>query len=382
MPIQTCLVQSISISAAGNPPANTSFVVNTGTSTTLNATVTDSLGMTLTGVPLTWNTSNPVSVGASGATSTVFGGVGTASSPTVGAVTVIASCTPPTCNGGIKPSLPIYPQSAISFTVHSNSAPANPTVYASTTACATANPTNATCNTTIVPISKSSSTSVFAAGGPVVLPFSPNSIVYDSNGTSAFLGVDSSNFGQKGLMIFSGTSVSQFTGAPGKVLAVSPDHTLAVISDTVDSPNQVFICNNCNTSSRSASAFLITGATAAAFSPDSKMLAIGTQRFDDTNDSSTGGVSLVQASSAIEQWLVTVPGWAKPVEILEPGRRYQRDTGAGVTVRALHGKVLVSDDLRIVVVSDVHSVTRSYFSTSNAAWARDGPGGRCRLCCA
>ena len=182
---------------------------------------------------------------------------------------MIASCTPPTCNGGIKPSLPIYPQSAISFTVHSNSAPANPTVYASTTACATANPTNATCNTTIVPITKSSSTSTFAAGSPVVLPFSPNSIVYDSNGTSAFLGVDSSNFGQKGLMIFSGTSVSQFTGAPGKVLAVSPDHTLAVISDTVDSPNQVFICNNCNSSSRSVSAFLITGATAAAFSPDS-----------------------------------------------------------------------------------------------------------------
>jgi hypothetical protein len=34
-------------------------------------------------------------------------------------------------------------------------------------------------------------------------------------------------------------------------------------------PNQVFVCTNCSASTRSVSSFLITGATAAAFSPDS-----------------------------------------------------------------------------------------------------------------
>jgi hypothetical protein len=271
IPVETCRVQSVQIAAANTP--GTSFVVNTGTSTTLNATVTDTVRQSLLGVPLTWTSSNPVSVGVSGSTSTTFAGTGTVSAPAAGAGTVIASCTPPTCNGGIKPSLPIYPQSAISFVVRSTSqTPANPTAYATTTACRTANPTNATCNTTIVPITRASATASFAAGNPAVLPSSPNSILFDSSGANAYLGVDSSNFGQSGLMVFNGSSASQVTGAPGKVLAVSPDKTLSVISDTADTPNQVFICSNCTATSASArtiSPFLIAGATAAAFSPDS-----------------------------------------------------------------------------------------------------------------
>ena len=55
------------------------------------------------------------------------------------------------------------------------------------------------------------------------------------------------------------------------------------------------------------------GVRSIAFSPDSKMLVLGTQRFDKENDSSTGGVSLVHVSSGVDEWLVTVPGWAKPV---------------------------------------------------------------------
>jgi len=274
--IETCRVKLISVSAAGNPPTNTSFVVNTGTSTTLNATVTDSAGMIITGVPLSWSTSNPVSVGVSGAASTVYGSVGTASAPAAGAGTVIASCTPPTCNGGIRaPSvggtsaLPVYPESAIGFLVRNTSTTTSPTVYATTTACSTANPTNATCNPTIVSLTRSSSTSTFAAGTPIALPFSPNSFVFENNGSNAYLGVDSSTFGTKGLMVFNGSAVSQFTGAPGKVLAVSPDRTLTIIADSVDSPNQIFVCTNCNGSSRTLTSFLVDKATAAAFSPDS-----------------------------------------------------------------------------------------------------------------
>src|SRR5436190_16574643 len=247
--VETCPVQTISIAAAGNP--NTSLLVNTGTSTTLNATVTDVLGMTLTGVPLTWSTSNPITATASGNnTSTVFGSVGTSQASAIGAAAITASCTPPTCNGGIKPSLPIYPKSAINFTVRSTTAPTSPTAYVTTTACITANPTNATCNATVVPITKSSTTSTFSAGSPVVLPASPNSILFEPKGSNAYLGVASSHFGQNGTMVFNGSSASQFTNAFGTVLAVSPDATTVIFSDMVDSPNQVFICNSCSTSSR------------------------------------------------------------------------------------------------------------------------------------
>jgi len=265
--VQTCPIETISISAANNP--STSLLVNTSTSTTINATVTDTLGMTLTGVPLTWNSSNPIVATASGSnTSTVFGSVGTVSAVAAGSASVIASCTPPTCNAGFKPSLPTYPQSAISFDVHGTAAPASPTAYATTTACTTANPTKATCTTGIVPITKSS-TGPFTAGTPVALPASPNSILFQANGTNAYLGVDKSNFGQNGAIVFTGSAASQFTTAFGKVLAISPDASTVIFSDTTDTPNQVFICSNCSTSSRTITSLLITGATAAAFSPDS-----------------------------------------------------------------------------------------------------------------
>jgi WD40 repeat protein len=69
-------------------------------------------------------------------------------------------------------------------------------------------------------------------------------------------------------MVFSGSAASQFNSTFGKVLAISPDTSTVIFSDTFDTPNQVFICNGCSTSSRSITPLLITGATAAAFSPD------------------------------------------------------------------------------------------------------------------
>jgi hypothetical protein len=265
--VETCRVNRISIAAApGNDPSITSFLVNSGTPTTLNATVTDIAGQDVTEVPLTWSTSNPVSVGASGDNNKpIFGSVGTANASGAGQGTVIASCTPPTCNAGIKPSLPIYPQAAFNFDVRSTTTAASPTVYATTTGC---NTTAATCTPTLVPISRASANSPFTAGGPTALASTPNSFVFDTGG-NAYLGVDSSDFRQHGLMILSGTSVSQVLSAPGKVLATSPDHNSVVISDTTDSPNLLFICTNCSSSSRTVTTFQISGATAAAFSPDS-----------------------------------------------------------------------------------------------------------------
>jgi WD40 repeat protein len=70
-------------------------------------------------------------------------------------------------------------------------------------------------------------------------------------------------------MVFGGGTVSEVTSAPGKVLAISPDANTAIVADTKDSPNQVFICSNCGGSARTVTSFVTTTpATAAAFSPD------------------------------------------------------------------------------------------------------------------
>jgi WD40 repeat protein len=77
----------------------------------------------------------------------------------------------------------------------------------------------------------------------------------------------------------SGKSVTAFSSVVGKVLAVSPDGATALVSDTAETPNQVYLfgCSASAASSTSSStpcsasssiALNITGATAAAFSPD------------------------------------------------------------------------------------------------------------------
>jgi hypothetical protein len=56
--------------------------------------------------------------------------------------------------------------------------------------------------------------------------------------------------------------------APGKVLAISPDGKKIIVSDTLETPNQVFIVD-VTASTPAITPLLITGATAADFSPDS-----------------------------------------------------------------------------------------------------------------
>jgi hypothetical protein len=265
----TCPVQAITLAAVNNPSTTTSFTVSAGTATTLNATVTDILGMPLTGISLTWSTSNPISVGVTGSTSTSFGGIGSVTTPSAGSGSVTASCTPPTCNGGIVPSMPIYPKTAISFTVRpasGNTTAASPTAYVTSTGCAA---TTVTCITRIVPITRASSTSTFAAGTPVNLPFVPNSALFDRTGANEYLGVDSTAFGTKGAIIVTGgSSAGGIRNVAGKVLAVSPNGSAVIFSDTVDSPPTVFVCTSCSSNSRTTTPILISGATAAAFSPD------------------------------------------------------------------------------------------------------------------
>ena len=54
----------------------------------------------------------------------------------------------------------------------------------------------------------------------------------------------------------------------------------------------------------------------------------------DANDPSTGGVSLIHASSGIEEWLVTVPAWAGPLTFSPDGTRVVVQCG-GESIRFL-----------------------------------------------
>ena len=196
----TCTVQSISLNVAGAPSSTTSFLL--GASATINATVQDSIGRTLTGVPLTWTSSNPQSVAVSGGSSTVYASVATVSAPSAGSAAVSASCTPPGCNGGITPSLPIYPGNPLNFQATGGTT-ASSTTYVTTTACSL---TTQACTTQLIPLTRSGTTPVFAAGNALSLPFTPNSFLFGPSTTSvAYLGVDDSAFGARGLMVFSGS---------------------------------------------------------------------------------------------------------------------------------------------------------------------------------
>ncbi len=241
-----CAVRSITLAVTNS----------TNTSKAITPTVVDAVGTTITGVPLTWSSSEPGSVSVSSS--------GTASgSSTGGSASIIASCTPPTCNTGILPSLPIYPENVVNVVITPTGGNnQTETVYVSTTSCGTTDG----CFSTVVPITAPANT----AGNSINLPATPNSLVFNRQGSKAYLGTNSGLLGSVGLAVLDATAntVTQFASLPGKVLAVSPDGTKVIISDTspADGPNQVFVFD---TSNNTSSTFQITGATAADFSPDS-----------------------------------------------------------------------------------------------------------------
>ena len=270
-PFTTCAVKTISLAVTGS--TSTSFTVTQGTAKDITPTIIDTQNVTITGVPLTWCSSRPTvalpgtSNCSSITTSACSGGLQcvAVSTPKAGGASITASCTPPECNGGFNPAVPIYPTNVITANVTptSGSTPSG-TLYVTSTAC----PTTTNCAATaVVPVTYSGLTNT--VGAPVGLPATPNSILFGPQGTAFFMGTDLGLQGTKGLMRVdvSGASavVNQFTSATGKVLAVSPGGAKIIVSDTIQTPNQVFVFDN---NSNTSTPFQISGATAAAFSVD------------------------------------------------------------------------------------------------------------------
>ncbi len=271
--LYTCPVKSISLAING-VAGNTFTVIGSG-SKTVTPTILDTNNNSITGVPLTWSSSNNSAGTATGNTTT---GIGTISIAHPGTTAVVASCTPPTCNIGLTPSDPvfptgpIYPESVITGTATSSSSTEQTqTVWVTTTDCNAPGNVGTNCVTALVPISSPNN----VVGNLTVLPSTPNSLVIAvfrmgaTGNLTGFLGTDSSQQGSRGLVVATLStntpSIAQFPGVIGKVLAVSPEGNKVIVSDTIDTPNEVYVFDN---TAHTSISLPITGAQAADFSPD------------------------------------------------------------------------------------------------------------------
>ena len=138
------------------------------------------------------------------------------------------------------------------------------------------------------------STAKDAAGNAIQLPAPPNSLIFDPAGDKAYMG------SQYGAALVAapnlGTTTGAFTALPaaatptgrvtGKALATSHDGNVAIFSDTISIPNQVYVVNTASASGPSTTALNISAATTAAFSPD------GLKAFISGTDSSGSSSSL------------------------------------------------------------------------------------------
>ena len=239
----TCPPASITTTLANGA---TSGTVTQGTPQTVATTVYDTNGQQITGLDLTYQSTNQldINVGA--------GGTITSSFPGVASVTAI--CQPGICNP----------------------APINVLGMNGTGLSIASNPVN------IITPGTTSNYIYFAApgtsqyfvtlqqltgtgGSTTRLPYVPNSFVMDERGVGLYFG------SPRELMMYSTTSDAigrQDTSVPGVVLAVAPDNSLVLINDQARHLFYLY-----NPSSGSASSFPGMG-NAAAWTPDAKTLYI------------------------------------------------------------------------------------------------------------
>ncbi len=273
---ETCPVQCVALQLTvnGQFTNQTSFAVDKGTAETIIATAVDVQGCIVPKPPLTWVSSEPAALVAGSAnTGCPPGTTCSVTTSQQGAAAITASCTPPSCNVGfpLNPAnlsppyipQPVYPVTAISGLV--TGAATSTSVLATTQDCYS----DILCTVGLYNVS----TSTNLPGAVSELPAPPNSLIFGPAGDKAFMGsefgalaITPANFGGSSSpftpLFAPGTTLGFVTG---RVLAVSHNGTTAVFSDTVSTPNQVYVVN---TSPTSTTALNINSATAAAFSPD------------------------------------------------------------------------------------------------------------------
>jgi trimeric autotransporter adhesin len=200
----TCPPKSITLNASNG----TSISVNPNTPYPTTATVIDTNGNTITGVPLSYTSTDQRTIGVSG--------TGSITSIFPGSSSVYAVCAPPNCN----------PSPINQIGVNGNGTPiASNSINVTSPGSASSYLWMASPNSQyFTPLDLS----VGTTGTPVHLPYKPNSMVLDQTGTSLYFG------SYRELMIVAAatnTLTKEDTTVPGVVLAVSPTNNQVVIND-------------------------------------------------------------------------------------------------------------------------------------------------------
>ncbi len=241
----TCPPTSIGLTLNGSTGIPTPVTVSASSPQNLVATIPDTTGATITGLSLDYTSTQPKQIAVSSS------GTVTATFPTT--TTVTAICQPGTCNpapvniiGQLGTGLPVTSNAVIVNTPGRSSsklwlASSQSSYFTPLDLTATGSPT------------------------PIKLPYIPNSMVLDQNGTNLYFGSY-----HELMLVNAGTNTlaKEDPNVPGVVLAVSPDSSTAVINDQV---NQIIYLY-----SASKGSFTSVGglATRAQYSPDGKNLYI------------------------------------------------------------------------------------------------------------
>jgi hypothetical protein len=274
LPITTCLVQYVRVRAQGL--TGNSITVNSGTSVPIQATAVDTLGYTLTKAPLTWSTNNPevVSFGTP-ANNTGTNNATARNNP--GGADVTVSCTPPTCNIGITPGVPVYASDGslpnglpgygtIQIDVAAGSQPPTYTGWAATDQC---NDVSG-CQSVVFQITPGTTTNPITA--TATASRTPNSIKFNYQ-SRLYMGSD------QGLMYLDASSSPTVTPVSptttpcnvalcGNVIAISNDGKQAVVSDDISATPQVYVYNSAPQGGSGSVTDLVLPGTGGKNSPD------------------------------------------------------------------------------------------------------------------
>ncbi len=238
-----CPPASISVTLAN---LQTSGTITQGVTQNLVTKITDTYGNPITGLTLTYQSTDPIDISASNAGSI------TTSYP--GVASIYAICQPPGCNPSPINEVGVYgtglPVSSNSVTI---TTPGTASDYAWFSAPGQSE--------YIIPVELLTGT----VGSTIRLPYVPNSMVMDQMGNSLYFGSPHE------LMVYNTTSsavTTQNNAVPGVVLAVSPNNGQLLINDQV---RQVFYLYNI-----SGNTYTTYGGmgNAAAWTPDSQTLYI------------------------------------------------------------------------------------------------------------
>jgi hypothetical protein len=176
-----------------------------------------------------------------------------------------------------------------------------------------------------------------AVGSSERLPYVPNSMVMDSQGSTIYFG---STHELMTLATTSSSALVQNTSAPGVVLAVSPDGSVVVVNDQV---RGIFYL--VNTSASATTSFGGIG-NAAAWTPDSQTLYItDNAALNDSNQGISGHTDTLYVYNKNTGW-VTYPLPPSPLEKLLPPGVLPQSVGYSLPANTLAPNVAISSTVQ------------------------------------